>query len=63
MVDMLSAYCKLAIKRYIDQVVVMVLTDAYNAPKRIDAIEQKLADVVMHAYAESGLFYLLLGLF
>ena len=48
MIDILTAYWKLAMKRYIDHVA-MIITDTYTAPKRVEAIEQRLTDAVVKA--------------
>ena len=47
MIDYLSAYWKLAMKRYVEQVV-MVVTDSYTAPKRIEEVESRLPDAILH---------------
>jgi len=46
MIDFLAAYWKLAMKRYVDEVC-MVVTDSFTAPGRIDEIETKLAEAVL----------------
>lgn len=46
MIDFLSAYWKLAVKRYIDHVG-MIVTDTYTAPKCIEEIERRLTDAML----------------
>jgi hypothetical protein len=46
MTDFLSAYWKLAVKRYIDEVC-MTITDSYTAPTRIEDIDSKLTEAAM----------------
>jgi GTP-binding protein EngB required for normal cell division len=48
MIDFLAAYWKLAVKRYVD-VVCMVLTDTFTAPARIKDIEEKLTNAAAAA--------------
>ena len=46
MIDFLAAYWKLAMKRYVDEVC-MVVSDSLTAPSRVDEIESKLTEALM----------------
>lgn len=51
MIDFLSAYWKLAMKRYVDSAG-MAVTAAFTAPSCINTIEATLSDVVSYDAAE-----------
>jgi len=46
MIDVLSAYWKLAVKRYIDEVC-MIVTDVYTGSKRVENMESQLVDIFL----------------
>ena len=48
MLDILTAYWKLAMKRYVDHVA-MIITEAYTAPKCVEVIERRLTDAILNA--------------
>ncbi len=52
MIDYLSSYWKVGMKPYVDEGIVLA-TASYTAPKRIDEIEKKLAEALVHADDES----------
>ncbi len=54
MIDMLQAYWKLAKKRFVDEVG-MIVTDSYTSPRRIDAIEKRLSSALVLNLDDSSL--------